>query len=131
MKNCLIILLFLSCVSFINKVAMADVCPPISDLQNPEKLPAGWTLLVPPVLSGQDYEYTFSEAVHSLNGSFYYKHVICKYACPIKMCAFAILSDKTYELPNSRMPPWHNPSVIGATFTCRPINHEPNICIFQ
>jgi hypothetical protein len=129
MKNFIIILFFIASVSFINKVAMADACPPISDLKNPNDPPAGWKILVPPVLTEEDYY--FSEAVHSLNGSFYYKQVICKYACPMNSCAFAIISTKTYELPNTKMPPWHYPSTIGATLTCRPPSHQPDICIFQ
>ncbi len=128
MKNGLILLCFIACVSFINQLAVADTCPPISDM-SPNRPPPGWSFLVPAVISEETY--FFVEAVHSLNGSFYYKHVICKYACPIKMCAFAIISDKIYELPNSKMPPWHHTSALGSTLTCRPANHDPAICVFQ
>lgn len=127
MKKPLIILMF---AASLNHLANADTCPPIRGL-DPLKPPAGWTLLVPPVIAGETYY--FGEAVHSLNGSFHYKNVICKYeACPTSFCpAFAILSDKQYELPNTRTPPWHYRSTISYTFTCRPADHDPSICVFQ
>jgi hypothetical protein len=127
MKNYL--LLFLVCIG-LNKIAYADTCPPAEGL-NPYNLPIGWSLLLPPVIAGENYY--FSEAIHSLNGSFYYKQIICKYAaCPTSFCpAFGILSTKAYNLPNTKMPPWHSLSVIAFTFTCRPADHNPTICLFQ
>lgn len=129
MKNRLIILCFLVYVSFIPK-AFASVCPSIGDFE-PTRPPPGWSLLVPPIISGETYY--FVEAVHSLNISFYFKQVICKYAaCSTSFCpAFGLLSDATFELPNTKLPPWHATSTIGGTLTCRPLNHDPSICIFQ
>lgn len=130
MKKGLIILCFLASVSFISKAAIATTCPAVQDF-DPMRPPSGWALLVPPVISGETYY--FVEAVHSLNGSFYFKQVICKYAsCSSAFCpAFALLSNAQYESPNSKLPPWHATSTIGATLTCRPLTHDPAICLFE
>lgn len=131
MKKRTMILLFGLCVSMEN-LSFADTCPPAEGL-DPNHLPAGWSLIVPPIFPGETY--VFGEAVHSLNISFYYKQVICKYqACEIAQpfCpAFGILSDKTYNLPTTKTPPWHYRSTIGYTLTCRPPGHDTSICIFD
>jgi len=108
----------------------ADTCPPIQDF-TPTKPPVGWILIMPPILD--DPKYYFGSAIHSLNGSFYYQQVICKYeACPSEYCpAFALLSTSTYAYPNTKTPPWDARSRLRFTLTCMPSDHDPSHCIFQ
>ena len=119
-------------IFFYSVVAWGDSCPHPEDF-NPTTPPAGWSLIVPPIIPGETY--FFDEAIHSLNGQFYYKQVLCIYKdtlCPSPFCpAFTLLSDKTYDLPNSKMPPWNAPSTIVDTLTCESINHRPEDCVFQ
>lgn len=119
-----IILLFIPTISF------ADTCPEINGL-DPFHPPSGWTLNVPPIIEGQTYY--FGEAIHSLNGSFYYQQVICKYqACASAFCpAFSLLSDKQYITPKTKSPPWNAQSRIAFTLTCRPEDNNPKNCMFQ
>ena len=117
-------------VLLIINVAYADTCPPIKNL-NPNKPPAGWTLQIPPIIDGQDYY--FGETIHSLNGSFYFKQIICKYqACSSAFCpAFSLLSNAQYQQPATSEAPWNAKSKIAATYTCRPVDHDPANCVFQ
>jgi hypothetical protein len=125
MKKILIMLL-----SVMGSFAQADTCPPAKglDLMHP---PAGWKLLLPPAIEGQRYE--FGAAIHSLNGAYYYEQVICKYeSCPSHFCpAFALISDKTYQHPNTKAAPWDARSVLGFTFTCISPEHDPAHCVFS
>ncbi len=110
--------------------SFADTCPDINGL-DPLHPPAGWTLNIPPIIEDQDYY--FGEAIHSLNGSFYFKQVICKYqVCASAFCpAFSLLSNKQYEFPKTKSPPWDVQSRIAFTFTCRPEDNDPKHCVFQ
>ncbi len=121
------IIIFLILVS--NK-AFAETCPDIQTF-DPLHPPAGWTLNVPPII--EDQSYYFGEAIHSLNGSFYFKQVICKYqACDSAFCpAFSLLSKGQYAYPNAKISPWDVVSRIAYTFTCHPIDHDPSKCNFQ
>lgn len=115
---------------FHNQTLFADTCPAAEGL-NPSHPPAGWKLLLPPVLEGQHY--FFGAAIHSINGAYYYEQVICKYeACPSTFCpAYALISDKTYQKPNSNAYPWNKRSVLAFTFTCIPDDHDPKNCTFN
>ncbi len=126
MKIRFLLLLIYGITSF----ARADTCPHIEGL-DPYHPPSGWTLAMPPVIEGETYD--FGLAVHSYNGSFYYKQVLCKYeACPSAFCpAFTLLSAKKYEFPNTNAPPWDAKSSLNFTFTCKPVNHDPTVCSFQ
>jgi hypothetical protein len=121
-------MLFIICL--VNQISWADTCPPALGLI-PQSPPAGWSLLLPPVLEGQRYE--FGAAIHSLNGAYYYGQVICKYeTCPSHFCpAFALISDKTYDFPNTKTPPWNARSVLAFTFTCLAPDHDPEHCVFS
>lgn len=114
----------------LSDVMYADTCPDAFGL-NPLDPPAGWKLLLPPVLDGQEYE--FGAAIHSLNGGYYYGQVICKYQmCPSHFCpAFTIISEKVYEHPNTNAAPWDARSVLGFTLTCLAPNHDPAHCVFS
>jgi|HubBroStandDraft_4_1064222.scaffolds.fasta_scaffold97944_2 hypothetical protein len=111
-------------------MSYADTCPDIKGL-DPLHPPAGWTLNVPPIFEEQAYY--FGEAIHSLNGSFYYQQVICKYqACASAFCpAFSLLSNKQYVNPKIKSAPWDVSSRIAFTLTCRPPNNDPTSCVFQ
>jgi hypothetical protein len=118
-----VILIAFFCINF----CLADTCPTAESLGLFHTPPPGWSTLIgaPP---GDDYY--FSEAVHSFNGTFYYKQVICRYEeCP-NCFAFELLSDETYQLPNSNAPPWGAPSAIKWTYTCKPSDHNPDVCVF-
>ena len=108
----------------------ADTCPTINEA-SPYNPPAGWSTLLSPVIEGEHYQ--FNAAIHSLNGVYYNGQVICKYSsCPNSLCpAYALISDRTYELPNSKAKPWNQPSILAFTFTCMPMDHDPSHCIFQ
>lgn len=123
-------LTLLSMILFFSDTGYGDTCPSIQEI-DPFNPPTGWTLQIPPIIDGQ--EYYFSEAIHSMNGSFYFKQVICKYqACASAFCpAFSLLSNKQYAKPNTNAPPWDTKSRIAFTFTCRPIDNNPTNCIFQ
>jgi hypothetical protein len=110
--------------------AYADTCPQIQDF-TPTNPPPGWTLIMPPILD--DQKYYFGSAIHSLNGSFYYLQVLCKYeACPSDFCpAFALLSNNAYNFPNTKTPPWNQRSRLKSTFTCTPPDHDPSHCVFN
>lgn len=112
------------------RISYADTCPDIKGL-DPLHPPSGWTLNVPPIFEEQDYY--FGEAIHSLNASFYYQQVICKYqACASAFCpAFSLLSNKPYVFPKTKSPPWDAASRIAFTLTCKPENNDPRSCIFQ
>lgn len=119
-----------SLLCFVN-LCYADTCPDIKGL-DPFHPPAGWTLNIPPILEGESYY--FNEAIHSLNGSFYYLQVICKYQtfCPSNFCpAFSLLSNKQYVMPKTKSPPWDATSKLGFTLTCRPDDNNPANCVFQ
>lgn len=113
-----------------SKIVLADTCPSAKGL-DPMSPPAGWKLLLPPILENQKYH--FGAAIHSLNGAYYYEQVICKYeACPSHFCpAFALISEKTYEYPNTKAAPWNERSVLGYTFTCISPDHDPTQCVFH
>jgi hypothetical protein len=108
----------------------ADNCPDIKGL-DPLHPPSGWTLNIPPIV--EDQTYYFSEAIHSLNGSFYYQQVMCIYkACDSAFCpAFSLLSNTTYTSPILNSPPWDAKSRIAFTLTCKPEDHHPSRCVFQ
>lgn len=128
LRNSLKIFLALFCLY--HQIAIADTCP-IAEGLNPSHPPAGWKLLLPPVL--EDQHYFFGAAIHSINGAYYYEHVICKYeACPSTFCpAYALISDKAYQYPNSNASPWNKRSVLAFTFTCVPDDHDPSHCVFK
>lgn len=111
--------------------SFADTCPPIHELKATLPPPAGWTYLLGPDQALESYH--FSSAIHSLNGSFYYEQVICRYAvCPSFGCpAFTLLSTKTYEEPNEARAPWDSRSVLKYTLTCMPGDHNPHHCVFK
>lgn len=123
-------LLTLTTLLCVTNISYADTCPDINGL-DPFHPPTGWTLNVPPIIEGQTYY--FGEAIHSLNGSFYYQQVICKYqACASAFCpAFSLLSNKQYITPKTKTSPWDALSKIAFTLTCRPTNNDPTSCVFQ
>jgi hypothetical protein len=127
MKKRLIITLIALSVSL---SGMAATCPPADGL-NPGQLPAGWSILVAPIIQGQTYH--FGKAIHSLNGNFNYQQVICQYqTCPSFGCpAFTIISTGTFQYPESNAAPWDARPVIGSTLVCFPPNHDPSVCIFR
>lgn len=131
MKQCIILGVSLL-VSLIYQAACANTCPTIAEFGQFGEPPAGWTLLIPSTIPFDD-KFEFGSATHSLNGSFYYKQVICKYAqCLSTFCpAFTILSNDTYNLPNTPLPPWGAPSPIVRTLTCEPPDHDPSHCVFE
>src|SRR5690348_7916275 len=100
-KHAMIILLALA-VSFIDTQVYADtICPPVQQLsvQNP---PAGWTLLNPALVPGQDYY--FSSAIHSLNTTYFYLQIECNYACAptaANCTPFTLLSNAQYQQPTT------------------------------
>ncbi len=121
----------LSTLLWVSSTSYADTCPDIKGL-DPYHPPMGWTLNVPPIIEGQNYY--FGEAIHSLNGSFYFNRVICKYqACASAFCpAFSLLSNNKYiDYPTIKFPPWDASSRIAFTLTCRPTDNDPANCIFQ
>ena len=128
MKKCSIITAI--CL-FVSNHSLAATCPPIEnlDFQNP---PAGWTVLLPPFEDTNETFY-FGSAIHSLNGSFYYKKVICEYeTCPSWGCyKLEIISNATFENPNSTAAPWNHKPVIAHTLLCTPANHDPSACEFN
>jgi len=123
-------ILIFSTLLWLSNSGYADTCPGINGL-DPFHPPAGWTLNVPPIVEGQTYH--FGEAIHSLNGSFYYQQVICKYqVCASAFCpAFSLLSNKQYDMPKTKTPPWNTSSRIAFTLTCRPDDNDPTHCVFQ
>ena len=129
MKKIFILLLtLLACRS-----SLADTCPAVGSFTFSAP-PPGWTFLVLPIEPSIGMEnYSFSSAIHSLNGTFYYKQVICRYdVCPSFLCpAFTLISNKTYEQPGEVRAPWNHRSVIAFTLTCMPGDHDPAHCVFQ
>jgi hypothetical protein len=113
-----------------NTSSLADTCPRAQDL-NPFLPPAGWSYLIPPFDPSIE-GYTFSSAIHSLNGAFYYQQVICRYeVCPSFLCpAFTLISNNTYQEPSESTPPWNHGSVLKYTLTCMPGDHNPEHCVF-
>lgn len=128
MKNSIKLFSLLSILS--STITFADTCPVINGL-NLSAPPAGWSVLLDPVVDGEKYR--FSSAVHSINGAYYQDQVICKYSsCPNAFCpAFALISDKKYDLPNVKAFPWNERSILAYTFTCTPPDHDPSHCVFQ
>ena len=108
----------------------AETCPPVSSF-DPHVPPAGWTLLLPPIVEGQKYH--FDKAIHSLNGSFYYQQILCVYdTCASLGCpAIELLSNSTFEQPDSNKAPWDASSPISHTFACQPADNNPSHCDFQ
>lgn len=108
----------------------ADTCPPVDtiDLNNP---PAGWNVLLPPIIDGQTYH--FGKAVHSLNISFFYQQVICVYeACATLGCpAFELLSESIYTSPEQKTSPWDARPSVRDTLVCAPASHDPKVCVFD
>lgn len=126
MKKVVLCLLFV----FLNTNSFADTCPSIENA-SPTNPPAGWSVLLQPAMDGQ--QYYFGAAIHSLSGAYYYGQVICKYeACPNAFCpAYALISNKTYALPNTKAAPWNARSILQFTFTCIPADHDPEHCVFR
>jgi hypothetical protein len=127
MKKRLIITLIALSVSL---SGMAATCPPAEGLDL-KRLPTGWNILVAPIFQGQTYH--FGKATHSLNGSFYYQQVICQYqTCSSFGCpAFTIVSNGTFQYPESDAAPWDARPVIRPSLVCFPPNHDPSVCIFR
>jgi hypothetical protein len=130
MKNRLIILLIAAAVSLSSHAA---TCPPIAQL-DPENLPMGWSMLIPPQLEDQTYH--FGKAVHSLNMNFFYGQILCTYeayeTCPTFLCPmFVIVSDEVYEQPTSTAAPWNTRPQVVSTLVCQPANHDPSVCVFE
>lgn len=110
--------------------SFADTCPRIEEIKTGLP-PSGWTFLIGPNEAIENH--SFSAAIHSLNGFFYYGQVICRYdACPSYLCpAFTLISTKIYQEPSEPTPPWNHLSVIQSTLTCMPGDHDPAHCLFQ
>jgi hypothetical protein len=127
MKTRLMITLITAAVSL---SAYADTCPPV-DSFDPHTPPAGWSLLLPPIVEGQKYH--FDKAIHSLNGNFYYQQIICVYdTCPSMGCpAIELLSNNTYTQPDSAAAPWNAKTPISYTFACQPADNDPSKCVFS
>lgn len=109
---------------------LADTCPKIQEIDRYQP-PPGWTFLLLPEQPIENYH--FSQAIHSLNGSFYFQKVICRYdICASSGCpAFLLLSQKDYQQPNQPEPPWNHLSMIMWTYTCMPADYNPAHCVFK
>jgi hypothetical protein len=107
----------------------ADTCPPAQSI-NPQTPPAGWTLFMSPLYAGENYY--FVQAVHSLNANYYFQQVFCTYqTCPSFSCpTFTLLSNVTYQFPNSNNAPWNTAPPIVNTIVCFPKNNDPLQCVF-
>jgi hypothetical protein len=131
MKYRFFIALFLCQISL---SSYAESCPGVGELgddpYHPHP-PVNWEILMPPIVDADNYHFT--NATHSLNGNFYYQHVICRYdACGPNGCSmFSLISQKTYEQPYSKAPPWNERTVLGLTQLCMPPDHNETVCQFQ
>jgi len=127
MKKCSIIPLL---SLFVSISAWAAICPAVQNV-DPLHPPAGWSTLLPPYDDTTD-TYYFGSAIHSFNGSFYFKQVICEYeTCPSFGCyKFEIISNDPFEMPNSNAAPWNHRPVIAYTLLCTPPDHNPSVCEF-
>jgi hypothetical protein len=134
MKSRLIITLITAVVSLSalmgTMAAIADTCPAAGSF-DPNTPPAGWSMILPPIVQGQKYQ--FNKAIHSLNPAFYYLQVVCVYmACLKGGCpGIEIVSDITYDLPVDKTSPWNKRPTILNTLVCEPGGNNPQECVFS
>lgn len=110
-------------------------CPDLL-IPNPAQpvAPTNYTFLSKPILKpGGNYSAMYLiDAIHSLNPSWFYQRVICKYAaCPSYGCAtVALLSDAVYTHPDAPQGDWGKYLRINDTLICAPNDHLTMRCPF-
>lgn len=118
-------------LSLLSTPSYSDICPLPSQF-NPRIPPGGWSLLMPAVFVGDNYQ--FVSATHSLNPTYYNLQVICRYEClpDSRECSpFTLLSNATYKHPATNKWPWNVPPLLIYTMICSPPDNNPLDCVFS